>query len=184
MRHKIALQFFIFAATIVVVLSRSNSTSPALTVDCRYYPINGDSCISNYEDLETFIRADDEQIAALARNFYRTGEDPTQYIKITYLFQIPSGDASGDNDSCVAIHRSYIWSTSPVFLLGPRALFWLSLFSISVNEESVTIRLPCLQATAQRDLLTRLTYLVGVTCSYFMLFVGMIFVKRLKCPQA
>ena len=48
-----------------------------------------------------------------------------------------------------------------MFLLGPRALFWLSLFSICV-EESVTIRLPCLQETAQRDLLARLTYLVGV----------------------
>ena len=67
--------------------------------------------------------------------------DPTEYIKITYMFQIPSSD---EDETCVPIERNYIWSTSPVFLLGPKALFWLSLFSISVNEESVAIRLATL----------------------------------------
>jgi len=151
---------FVAAAVIHSRSSAQNVTSNVTLEDCRFFPDGADSCISKYETLEAFLRADDEQIAALARNFYRTGEDPTEYIKITYLFQIPSGDPSDSNNTCVAIDRSYIWSTSPVFLLGPKALLFLSLFTISVNEESVTVRLPCLQETAQREFLTRLTYLV------------------------
>jgi len=154
---------------VVLQFSQSNAqrnATSALNVtltleDCSYFPEEAESCISDYETLETFLRADDEQIATLARNFYRTGEDPTEYIEITYLFQIPSSGPDGSDDTCVFIERKYIWSTSPVFLLGPKALFWLSLFTIGVNEESVVLRLPCIQKTAQRDLLTRLTYLVS-----------------------
>ncbi|XP_065892015.1 uncharacterized protein [Dysidea avara] len=149
---------FVLLLTVDVLQSNAqNTTESNVTLeDCRYFPDEAESCISDYETLEELLRADDEQIATLARNFYRTGQDPTEYIKITYMFQITSSD---EDETCVPIERNYIWSTSPVFLLGPKALFWLSLFSISVNEESVTIRLPCIQETAQRDLLTRLTYL-------------------------
>ncbi|XP_065885191.1 uncharacterized protein [Dysidea avara] len=152
-------RLLLFVVFVAVVASRSNAqnTTSNATLNCRYFE-EARSCISNYEDLEASLRGDDEQIATLARSFYRTGKDPTKYIIITYEFQIPSSDSS--NSSCVSIERSYIWSTSPVFLLGPRALSWLSLFSISVHEGSVTLRLPCIQETSQRDLLARLTYLI------------------------
>jgi len=128
----VSLTIFLLSAQLAAQSIAQNATANVTLEDCRYFPEEADHesraefCTSNYETLEAFVRADDKQIATLARNFYRTGEDPTEYIKITYLFQIPSSDPDDNDDACVPIERDYIWSISPVFLLGPRALFWLS----------------------------------------------------------
>ena len=60
----------------------------------------------------------------------------------------------------------YIWSVPPLYLLGPKPLFWCTLFAINVPETSVTIELPCLCADEYYELLSRLTYLVSETNAF------------------
>ena len=67
---------FVLLLTVVVLQSNAQNTTSNVTLeDCRYFPNEAGSCISGYETLEELFRADDEQIATLARNFYRTGQD-------------------------------------------------------------------------------------------------------------
>ena len=151
---------------------RINATSE----DCIYYPncsstmdcYQPDSCISNYDLLESYVQAKKSLIGDLAQAFYRTGRSPARFVRITYKFQIPLSfnNESNETDSliedngCSSVDKLYYWSTSPIYLLGPKPLMFLSLFAIVVPEENVTIQLPCLQANNQGALLSRLTYLV------------------------
>ena len=67
-----------------------------------------------------------------------------------------------DTDINCTDHRTvYVWSESPLYLLGPKQLFWSTLFAINVPETSVTIELPCLCGGVYFDLLSQLTYLVS-----------------------
>ena len=148
----------------------------AISEDCIYYPNcsstmdcnQPESCISNYDLLESYIQTNKSLIGDLAQAFYRTGHSPARFVRITYKFQIPLrlNNESNETDSfiedngCSSVDRLYYWSTSPIYLLGPKPLTFLSLFAIFVQEENVTIQLPCLQANNQRALLSRLTYLV------------------------
>ena len=143
--------------------------------DCIYYTNCSNSldcnepssCISDYDTLETYVLNNKSIINDLAQAFYRTGHSPAKFVRIIYKFQIPSyfndtneNDSSIENDTCSSIQRIYYWSTSPVYLLGPRPLLFLSLLAVIVREENVTMQLPCLEAYDQKELLSRLTYLV------------------------
>ena len=63
--------------------------------------------------------------------------------------------------NCTDQQAVYIWSESPLYLFGPKPLFWFTLFAINVPETSVTIELPCLCVDEYYELLSRLTYLVS-----------------------
>lgn len=146
--------------------------------DCIYYPNCSNtldcnepsSCISDYDSLETYVQNNKSIINDLAQAFYRTGHSPAKFVRITYKLQIPlnfndsnENDSYADsieNDTCSPIQKIYYWSTSPVYLLGPQPLLYLSLFAVNVQEENVVIQLPCLEANDQKALLSRLTYLV------------------------
>ena len=75
-------------------------------------------------------------------------------------------DNDGDDGEgeliCMDDQKKFIWSSSALYLLGPKPLFWLTLFAVDVRESSITINLPCLCSDVYEDLLSRLTYLVGV----------------------
>ena len=109
----------------------------------------------------------------LSETFFRTGKHPTRYVKITYNFLI-SDPVNSSNETeenfdynCTSFQNVYIWSESPLYLLGPKPLFWFSLFAINVPEASVTIELPCLCRSAYNRLLSWLTYMVStMRCTY------------------
>ena len=72
-------------------------------------------------------------------------------------------DDDGEGESiCIDDQKTFIWSNSALYLLGPKTLFWVTLFAVHVHESSITINLPCLCSDVYEDLLSRLTYLVGV----------------------
>ena len=118
-------------------------------------------CIEEYEVLESYIRQNDEVLVNLTKGFFTTGQDPAGFVKITYHYQVPKhNETDEDNSTCSAERSVYFWSTSPSFMLGPKPMFWLSLFAINPVESSVTLQLPCLQENIKEVLLSRLTYLV------------------------
>ena len=121
------------------------------------------SCISKYTELERFIMSDDEVKDNMTEAYFKTDGGTTDFVKITYRFQIlkelDSNDTSESN--CSARQRQFIWSQSALNLLGPRPLYWLTLFAVNVPDASVTIQLPCLCFGFADKLLSRLTYLVS-----------------------
>ena len=149
------------------------------TLDCN----EPSSCISDYDSLETYVRNNKSIINDLAQAFYRTGHSPARFVRITYNFQIPSyfnnsreNDSYTDsieNDTCSSDQKIYYWSTSPVYLLGPKPLMYLSLFAVIVQEENVIIQLPCFETpNDQKALLSRLTYLVCYSYEYLCPYSG------------
>ena len=151
----------------------------AASEDCIVYPNCSDtmncgqpaSCISEYDLLESYVESNKFLISNLAQAFYKTGHSPARFVRITYKFQIPVNlNNSNENDSftslleaetCSSVQKIYYWSTSPMYLLGPKPLMYLTLGVINLQEENVFVELPCLQANNQQELLSRLTYLVS-----------------------
>ena len=117
-------------------------------------------CVNQYEMLESYILGNDALLSTLSKVFYKTDDDPAEFVKINYHYQILN-DSKDISDYCFDMKRIYFWSTSPSYLLGPEPMFWLSLFAINPSVSSVSIQLPCLQKDTVRDLLSRLTYLVS-----------------------
>ena len=115
------------------------------------------NCIEDYIDLEKYIKNNSKTMEALAQTFFVTGKDVSSFVKITYNFQTTS---KGRTANCTRQQSTYVWSESALYLLGPRALHWFTLFAIRVDEDDITIELPCLCNKAHDRLLPRLTYLV------------------------
>ena len=131
-------------------------------------------CISQYRDLEKHILNSRDTVDKLKETFFITGKYASKFVYITYNapIAISSANQSQSNNTtdiddvdadiyCTDHQAVYIWSESPLYLLGPKPLFWLSLFAINVPETSVTIELPCLCGGVYYKLLSRLTYLVS-----------------------
>ena len=135
----------------------------ATSEDCIFYPDCSNtmncsqpaSCISDYDLLESYVQSNKSLISNLAQAFYRTGRSPARFVRITYNFQVPSNlnDSNGNDsfadsikvDTCSSIQRIYYWSTSPIYLLGPKPLRYLTLFATILQEEDVIVELPCLR---------------------------------------
>ena len=137
---------------------------------------NFSECISQYRDLEKHILNNSDIAEKLKETFYRTGKYVSTFVYITY--SAPIGISPNPNQTnsdtteldlddvdtdinCTNHQAVYIWSESPLYLLGPKSLFWFTLFAINVPETSVAIELPCLCADEYYELLSRLTYLVS-----------------------
>ena len=126
------------------------------------------SCIEKYQELHAYILCNQDLLDQLTEAFYRTGKDSAQFVRIIYNFQVSISNISDENYDMIedksinCLHNSelYIWSTSSIYLLGPKALVSLSLFTINIVEYGVSIQLPCLCENAYGKLLSRLTYLV------------------------
>jgi len=137
-----------------------------------------DTCIGQYSELEMYILKNENILDQLTETFYKTGTDASQFVKITYEFQVhkPNSTAN-DTDyeamydenyevmddeifNCTSQRELYIWSASALYLLGPKPLFWLTFFAVNAPETNVTIKLPCLCDNTHNILLSRVTYLV------------------------
>ena len=126
------------------------------------------NCIGKYRDLQTYILSNEDLMDDLTEVFFKTGKAPTEFVRITYEFQIFENNTNSsafNNDdelTYVDIQKKFIWSDSALYLLGPEPLLWLTLFAVNARKSSITIHLPCLCNDAYDDLLPRLTYLVSV----------------------
>ena len=163
--------FFIFA----IILSLANAQDYVESDDDN--EVNGygnnNSCISQYRDLESYVLNNENLMGDLSELFFKAGESFTEFVRITYKYQIllPVDNYTNntndtryyDNDKLICINdqKKFIWSSSALYLLGPEPLFWQTLFAVYVRESSITINLPCLCSDVYDYLLSRLTYLVS-----------------------
>ena len=122
-------------------------------------------CIKNYSELDFHITNNKELLATLTEAFFRSGKRASAFVKLNYDFQSFTNESANNKSigyKCTRNQTTYIWSESLLYILGPKPLFWLTLFAVhAVDEVSVTIELPCLCGEVQFDLLSRLTYLVS-----------------------
>ena len=123
-------------------------------------------CISKYSELDSYILNNEELLRQIVETFFDTGKFPSTYVKITYNY-LSSTLTNGSNDTvdnnntnCTTNQTTYIWSESVLYLLGPKPLFFLTLFAIDIPEATLNIKLPCLCENVQFELLDRLTHLV------------------------
>ena len=119
--------------------------------DCMNDPGNCSVRISKYQDLEEYIISCRDILYTLKAPI---GISSDQSNDATDL------DLDDVDADCTNHQTVYIWNESPLYLLGPKQLFWSTLFAINVPETSVTIELPCLCKEVYYKLLSRLTYLV------------------------
>ena len=164
----------LFVYTIMLSLANAqdygesgNDDSGAITYS------NNSNCISKYRDLQSYVLNNEDLMDNLIENFFETGETLTEFIRITYRFKVllpvsnhtsNSTDTYDDDDdefTCMDNQKTFIWSSSALYLLGPKPLFWQTLFAVHVQESRITITLPCLCNDAYDNLLPRLTYLVS-----------------------
>jgi len=125
-------------------------------------------CIWNYNELESFILSSPSIIDQLTETYFQSSGEVSMFVRITYntKFMKSYHNTSGNTSENFTSHQSiYMWSESPLYLLGPAPLFWFTLFAINVPETSVTIDLPCLCSDVRNSLLSRLTYLVSNECT-------------------
>ena len=132
---------------------------------------NGTSCIRRYRDLQSYVLNNEDLIDDLTELFFKTGKAPTEFVLITYSFKVLLSTDNSTNSTnntlyddeftCMDNQKMFIRSSSALYLLGPKALFWQTLFAVHVQESSITINLPCLCNDAYDNLLSRLTYLVS-----------------------
>ena len=127
-------------------------------------------CIGQYVDLEMHVMNNKILMEKLAETFFTTGKATSKFVKITYNFQTCSNvqsiqDSIVNITNCSSQQCTYIWSEAALYLLGPRPMYWFTLFAVSIYETDVTIELPCLCNDVYDKLLSRLTYLVCTTVS-------------------
>lgn len=123
------------------------------------------SCIRNYAELESYILNNETVLSEIVEAFFKTGKAPSNFVKITYDFQIPDNSHNDtmdfeENNNCTDRQDVYFWSSSPLYLLGPKSLYYATLFAVNVDEERLTISLPCLCEELHGIILSRLTYMV------------------------
>ena len=120
-------------------------------------------CISNYRDLELYIKGNTVAIEKLKFAFFYPGVAPSKFVKLTYNFKAPGEIGESDRGYCSDRTSTYFWSDSALYLLGPRTLGLFTFFAVDLPETYVTIDLPCLCYDDYDYLLSRLTYMVWMT---------------------
>ena len=128
-------------------------------------------CIGQYSDLEIFIMNNKILVEKLSQAFFTsgsgvfaTGRGSSQFVKISYNYKLQTSkwkhSVKENVTHCSSQQSTYMWSETATYLLGPRTMYWFTLFAVSVGEADVTIELPCLCNDDHNSLLSRLTYLV------------------------
>ena len=169
---------------IFVLLLLSMTHAQEYLEDSEYDETNNVSCISKYRDLEAYVLNNKDLMDNLTETFFKTGKTSTEFVKIAYRFMVLQSFSTYNNtntsynltndttyfDDDYELEftylehpqRLFIWSSSALYLLGPKPLFWMTLFAVRVPEYTVTIQLPCLCEEDYDNLLSRLTYFVSI----------------------
>ena len=167
---KMAVSLFIFAIMLSLSKAQEYFESDKEINDYNNYS-NNSNCIEKYRDLENYVLNNKDLMDNLTEVYFKTGKTHAEFVKITYKFKVLLPVTNNTNDTtisydnddgeftCVANQKKFIWSSSALYLLGPKPLFWFTLFAVNVHESSITIDLPCL--CNDDNLLPRLTYLVS-----------------------
>jgi len=123
------------------------------------------TCIRDFAELQSYIVENKTVLNRIVETFLKTGKVLSNFVKIQYDFEISENiinETTDEKDVICAKHRDvYFWSSSPLYLLGPKPLFFSTLFAVDVAEENVTISLPCLCKDVHGSFLSRLTYMVN-----------------------
>lgn len=118
------------------------------------------NCISDYRDLELYIKGNTAVIERLKYAFFYPGVAPSKFVKLTYNFKVSGKIDESGGSHCSNSTRTYVWSVASLYLLGPRTLAWLTFFAVDMPQTYITIHLPCLCHDEYDYLLSRLTYMV------------------------
>ena len=168
-----SVSFFIFAIMLSLASAQECGENGN---ESNHSEIN--NCIKKYRDLESYILSNKDLMDNLTQNFFENRKISSEFVRITYKFQIllPIDNSNNDTNiiygngddkyACIDRDRDFIWSSSALYLLGPEPLFWQTLLSINIHISKITIHLPCLCNDNYDYLLSRLTYLVSVKCTY------------------
>ena len=169
----------------VVNANESNNSCNGIE-ECTTGLSEGINCIGQYIDLEMYVMNNKILVEKLAETFFTSqintfisGRGASQFVRITYNFQTGNGKQSVEETAtnCSAQQSTYVWSQAALYLIGPNALFFYTLFAVHIREVDVTIELPCLCNDVYNTLLSRLTYLV---CTYIsMYFICILFKNTL-----
>ena len=121
-------------------------------------------CIASYDELELYVKSNRQLLESFKHTFFATAKTPAEFVRILYNFKLPvssdstqNADVKNCSDHQISMH---IWSEKFLYLLGPRALKFLTFFAISVREDDITIDLPCICHDQYDLLLSRLTDMV------------------------
>ena len=152
---------------ILLVAALQNICTAQVLADCNEASKCNemDECILQYTELEEYILSNKTILNSLTKAFFRADKPViTKFLRITYNMQISDrhndSEYLDDINTCTGFQSVYIWSKAPFYLLGPRPLFFLTLFAVDVAEISITIALPCLCKDEVYSLLSQLTYMV------------------------
>ena len=153
--------------TLFLIVSCNFCSAQDLNSSFKFNETDEDAnCIAEYIDLEKYVMNNENLVEKLAETFFTTGRAAAAFVKITYNFRTCYNNvnqpATDNISNCSSQQNTYIWSETALYLLGPRAMFWYTLFAVSIREVDVTVELPCLCGDAYNDLLSRLTYLVCI----------------------
>ena len=150
--------FFIFTITLSLANTQDHVESVNNDNEANGYG-NSSSCINEYRYLESYVLNNEDLMGELTERFFKTGKSFTEFVKITYKFQIflSVDNTNNTNDTryydnndddgefkCISDQKKFIWSTSALYLLGPKPLFWQTLFAVHVTSSSIIVHLPCL----------------------------------------
>ena len=161
---------FRVALVLTILCGVGNAKDSCNTTEgCAKDLIEGINCIGQYADLEMYVMNNKILVEKLAETFFSsetatfiTGRGASEFVKITYNFQTSNIKQSVEErvTNCSAQQSTYIWSQTVLYLVGPEALYFNTLFAVNIQEVDVTIELPCLCNDVYDSLLSRLTYLV------------------------
>ena len=162
------LQLQMLWITLFLIISCNFCSAQDFNSSFKFNETDEDAnCITEYIDLEKLNMS--WIMKTWLKNLQRlsslyTGRAAAAFVKITYNFRTCYNNqpATDNISNCSSQHSTYIWSETALYLLGPRAMFWYTLFAVNICEVDVTVELPCLCGDAYNDLLSRLTYLVCI----------------------
>ena len=107
------------------------------------------------------------------------GKNANKFVKITFSYYISndSEKRSQHNETCFSNQATYIWSESALYFLGPKSLYWLTLFIVSVSETSTMVELPVCLCHDESDrllsklltVLTQKVHIIIVSCTNAMI---------------
>jgi len=87
------------------------------------------TCIGEYADLESYVLCNHTVLTRIEEAFFKTGKAPSNFVKIRYDFYInnimTNDTKDRDGINCTQHQDVYFWSSSPLYLLGPKPLFYL-----------------------------------------------------------
>jgi len=116
-------------------------------------------CIGNYGELQSYILSSQNVLEKHSMKLVKVLLNLSKLLMTCkYLTQLMKGVRMF---TALTKKELFVWSTSPIYFLGPKPLRYQSLLAVNVQQNRVTVQLPCLCSNVTGKLLSRLTYIFG-----------------------